>query len=67
MTSLYGEFQRKVIDENFECKSEALMMSEYEERVLDYQKIKNGNYIVKLKDDEGLGDEVKKVNTLPSK
>ena len=36
MTSLYGEFQREDIDENFECKSEALMMSEYEKRVLDY-------------------------------
>ena len=40
-------------------------MSEYDERVLDYQKINYGNYIVKLKDDEGLEDEVKKVNTLP--
>ena len=35
-------------------------MSEYDERVLDYQKINHGNYIVKLKDDEGIEDEVKK-------
>ena len=34
-------------------------------RVLDYQKINHGNYIVKLKDDDGLEDEVKKVNSLP--
>ena len=40
-------------------------MSEHDERVLDYQKINHGNYIVKLRDDEGLEDEVKKVNTLP--
>ena len=36
------------------------MMTEYDERVLDYQKINNGNYIVKMKDDEGLEDEIKK-------
>ena len=40
------------------------IQTEYDERVLDYQKIKYGNYIVKMKDDEGLQDEVKKVNTL---
>ena len=40
-------------------------MTEYDERVLDYQKINHGNYIVKMKDDEGLEDEVKKANTLP--
>ena len=36
------------------------MQTEYDERVLDYQKINYGNYIVKMKDDEGLEDEVKK-------
>ena len=41
------------------------MMIEYDERVLDYQKINHGNYIVKLKDDEGLEGEIKKCNTLP--
>ena len=40
------------------------MMTEYDERVLDYQKINYGNYIAKMKDDEGLQDEVKKVNTM---
>ena len=40
-------------------------MTKYDERVLDYQKINYGKYIVKMKDDEGLQDEVKKVNTLP--
>ena len=60
MNSLYGEQIRKDIDESFECKSEAWMMTEYDERVLDYQRINLGNYIVKLKDDVGLEDEVKK-------
>ena len=35
-------------------------MTEYDERVLYYQKINYGNCIVKMKDDEGLQDEVKK-------
>ena len=41
------------------------MMTEYEERVLDYQKINFGNCILKMKDEAGLEDEVEKVNTLP--
>ena len=64
MNALYAEFLRKDILENFECKSEAWVMSEYDERVLDYQKIIHGDYIVKMKGDVGLEDEVKKVNTL---
>ena len=40
-------------------------MTDYDERVLVYQKNKYGNYIDKMKDDEGLEDEVKKQNTLP--
>ena len=33
MNALYGEQIRKYIDEKFACKSEAWMMSEYDERV----------------------------------
>ena len=40
------------------------MQTEDDERVLDYKK-NYGNFIVKMKDDDGLQDEVKKVNTLP--
>ena len=65
MNSLYGEFLRKDILESYQCKSEMWMMSEYDERVLDYRKSNHGNYIVKMKDDEVLEDEVKKANTLP--
>ena len=61
MNSLNGEFLRKDILESYQCKSEMWMMTEYDEGVLDYQKINHGNYIVKLKDgDDGLQDEVKK-------
>ena len=40
-------------------------MTEYDEQVLGYQKINYGNYIVKMKDDDRLKDEVKKFNTMP--
>ena len=65
MNSLCGEQIRKDIEESYQCISEMWMMTELDKRVLDYQKIDYGIYIVKLKDDGGLEDEVKKVNTLP--
>ena len=65
MNSLYGENIRKDIEENFACKSEAWMMTEYDERVKDYWKISGNNFIVKKIDDAGLEDEVKKLNTMP--
>ena len=65
MNSLYAENIRKDIEEKFACKSEAWMMSEYDERVKDYWKISGINYIVKMIDDIGLEDEVKKLNTMP--
>ena len=60
MNSLYGDQIRKDIEESYQCKSEMWMMTEYDDRVLVYQKINSGNYIVKMKDDEGFEDEVKK-------
>ena len=65
MNSLYGENIRKDIEEKFACKSEAWMMTEYDERVKDYWKISGNNYIVKMVDDAGLEGEVKKLNTMP--
>ena len=65
MNSLYGENIRKDIEEKFTCKSEYWMQTEYDERVKDYWKISNFNYIVKVIDDAGLEDEVKKLNTMP--
>ena len=43
MNSLYGENIRKDIEEKFACKSEAWMMTEYDERVKDYWKISGIN------------------------
>ena len=54
INSLYGEQIREDIEESYHCKSELWMMTEYDERILDYQKINYGNYIVKKKGDEGL-------------
>ena len=64
MNSFYGEFLRKDILKSYQCISEMWMQTEYDERLLDYQKIIYGNYIVKMKDDEGLEDKVKRTNTL---
>ena len=58
MNSLYCEQIRKDIEESYQCKSEMWMMTEYDERVLDYQKINYGNFFVKMKEDAGLEDEV---------
>ena len=41
------------------------MITEYDDRVLDYQKIIHVIFIVKMKNDEGVQDEVKKFNTMP--
>ena len=65
LESLYGEQIRKNIEENVACKSGYWMMSESDERVKDYWKISHGNYIVKMIDDAGLEDEIKKLDTLP--
>ena len=65
MNSLYGEQIRKDIEEKYVCKSAMWMESEYDERVKDYWKISNIIYIVKMIDDAGLEDEIKKVNTMP--
>ena len=59
MNSLYGEQIRRDLEESYQCKYEMLMMTEYDERVLDHRKINYGNYIVRLRYDEGLQDEVK--------
>ena len=65
MNSLSGEQIRKDIEKKFSCKTEMWMLTEYDERVKDYWKISGINYIVKMIDDVGLEDEVKKLNTMP--
>ena len=64
MNSLYGQNIRKDIEERFVCRSEVWMMTEYDERVKDDWKVSGIIYIVKLIDDKGLEDEIKKMNTM---
>ena len=48
---------RKDIEEEYLCKSEHWMKTQFEERVKDYWKLPNGNYIVKLALDEGVDNK----------
>ena len=48
MNSLYGVQIRKDINQSYKCKSQHWMETEYDENVLDYWKLPNGNYIVKI-------------------
>ena len=63
--SFYGENIRKDFEEKFACKSEAWMQTEYDERVKDFWKISGITYIVKMINDPGLEDEIKKLNAMP--
>ena len=65
LNSLFGEQIRKDFEEKFARKSEALMMTENDERVKYYWRISNGKYFVEMIDDAGLEDELKKLNTMP--
>ena len=66
MNSLYGVQIRRDINESYYCKSESWMKTEFDEIVLDYWKLPNGNYIVKMKRDDGLDDDCDIKNTLPA-
>ena len=66
MNSLYGVQIRKDIDQSYKCKSQYWMETEYDENVLDFWKLLNGNYIVKLKKDDGLEGDNDVKNILPS-
>ena len=66
MNSLYGVQMRKDINESYYCKSETWMKTEFDENILDYWKLPNGNYIVKMKKDDGLDDDCDVKNILPA-
>ena len=67
MNSLFGVQIRRDINESYYCKSETWMKTELDENVLDYWKLRNGNYVVKMKKDDGLDDDdCDNKNTLPA-
>ena len=65
MNSQYGVQIRRDIDQSYKCKS-YWMETEYDDNVLDYWILPNGNYIVKLKKDDGLDGDNDVKNILPS-
>ena len=66
MNSLYGVQIRKDINEHYCCISEIWMKTEYDETILGYWKMSNGNYIGKKKYVVGLDDDCMIKNTLPA-
>ena len=66
MNSLYGVQIRNGIIESYYSKTQHWMETEFDENVLDYWRLPNGNYIVKIKKDDGLDDDCDIKNTLPA-
>ena len=58
---------RKDIEESYKCVTQSWMKNEYDESVIEWFHLKNGNFMVKVKDREGVDDEdvSKKVNSQP--
>ena len=66
MNSLYEAQIRRDINESNYCKSKTWRKTEFDENVLDYWNLPNGNYIVKMRKDDGLDDDCDIKNTLPA-
>ena len=66
--SVYGGNIRKDIDEEYKCVTENWMRENFDDRIKEWFALKNGNFIVKLEDDEGVDDydKTKSINTMPS-
>ena len=66
MNSAYGVQKQKDIIESFYCTSETWMKTEYDEKVLDFWKLPNENYFLRMRKDEGLNDNCDIKNILPA-
>ena len=66
MDILYGVQIRRDINESYYCISETWMKTEFDENVIDCWRLTNGNYIVKMKKDDGLDHDCDIKNTLPA-
>ena len=66
MNCLYGVQKGKDFDQNFKCKSEHWMQTEYDENVLEYWKLPNEKLLRKMKNDDDLDGDNTKKDTLPS-
>ena len=65
MNSLYGVQIRKNINELYYFKSENWMQTEYDDNVLEYWRLPNGNHFEKITKDEGLHGNKGRKNTMP--
>ena len=65
MYSIYGQTIRKDIEEEYLCKSEHWIKTQFDERVEDYWRLPTGNYIVKLALHEGVDGDIEDKNTMP--
>ena len=65
MNSLYGVQISKDINEIYKFKSEHWLQIEYDDNVLDYWKLSNGHFILKMKKDDGFDSDNDIKNTLP--
>ena len=63
----YGGCIKCDIHDVLKCVSENWMKTEYDDRVREYIPLKNGNYLVNVKDHDGVDDNgvKKKVNSQP--
>ena len=66
MYSSIGVHIRKDIAEFCKCKSEYWMQTDYDENMLEYWRLTNGNYVVKFKKYGELDGDNDVLNTLPS-
>ena len=66
INSFYGVKILNDNNESFYCKSEIWKKTEYDENVLDYWKLSNRNYTVKIKKDGGLDDDCDFKTTRPA-
>ena len=57
MNSLYGVQIRKDRKDSYYCKSEQWMKTVYVGNVLDYWKLPNGIFFLKIEEDDGLDDD----------
>ena len=65
INNLYGVRIRKFNTQSYYCISEAWMITEYDENVLDYWKLRNKKYFVAMKKDDGWDIGCDSRNTLP--
>ena len=65
--SVYGGNIRKDINEEYTCLTENWMRRNFDDKIKEWFSLRNGNFVVKLEDDECVVDydKAKSINTVP--